>query len=73
VDDKGAELADSRDDTVDTPVVPKDNTANAGDQHYSTQACRSVVGNQPYNAYAPRTTFLQLGMVQAHRSVLEAS
>jgi hypothetical protein len=39
---------------------------------YPTQSCRSVVGNQPYNAYAPRIQFLQLGEVQAHRSVLTA-
>jgi hypothetical protein len=45
MDDKGAELADSRDDTVNTPVVPKDDTANVGEQRYPTQACRSVVGN----------------------------
>jgi hypothetical protein len=40
--------------------------------HYSTQSRRSVVGNQPYNAYAPRMQFLQLREVQAHRSVLAA-
>ncbi len=73
VDDEGAELADSRDDTVNTPVIPKDNTANAGGQKYPSRACRSVDGNQPYNTYAPRTSFLQLGMAQALKSVLEAS
>jgi hypothetical protein len=41
-------------------------------QWYPTQACRSAVGNQPYNAYAPRMTFLQLGETRAHRSVVEA-
>ncbi len=71
--DKGAELADNRDNTIDTPVAPKDNMANAGGQCYPTQACRSVVGNQPYDTYAPRMAFLQLGTAQAHRSVLEAS
>jgi hypothetical protein len=39
---------------------------------YPTQSCRSVVGNQLYNAYAPRLQFLQLGEVQAHRSALMA-
>jgi hypothetical protein len=42
-------------------------------RHYPTRARRSVVGNQPYDTYAPRTTFLQLGEVRAHMSVLEAS
>ncbi len=32
-----------------------------------------MVSNQPYDSYAPRTTFLQLGTVRAHRSVLKAS
>jgi hypothetical protein len=73
MDDEGVELIDSRDDTANTPVIPRNDTAYAGGQHYPTRACRSVVGNQPYDAYAPRTAFLQLGTVQAHRSVLEAS
>jgi hypothetical protein len=30
------------------------------------------VGNQPYNTYAPRMQFLQLGEVRAHRSALVA-
>jgi hypothetical protein len=41
-------------------------------QRYPTRACRSAVGNQPYNAYTPRMTFLQLGVTRAHRSVIEA-
>jgi hypothetical protein len=73
VDDEGAELADSRDNTIDTPVVTKDDTANAGGQYYPKQAHRSVVGNQPNNTYAPRMAFLQLGLARAHRIVLEAS
>jgi hypothetical protein len=39
---------------------------------YTTRSCRSVVGNQPYNAYAPCIQILQLGEVQAHRSALTA-
>ncbi len=35
---------------------------------YPTQSCRSVLGNQLYNAFAPRMQILQLGEVQAHRS-----
>ncbi len=37
VDDKGAGLADSRDDTIDTPVVPEDDTANARLSYTSSQ------------------------------------
>ncbi len=41
--------------------------------HYPTQSCRSVMlGNQPYNAYAPHIQFLHLGEVQLHRSALTA-
>ncbi len=39
---------------------------------YPTQSCSSVVGNQPYDAYAPRVQFLQLREVQAHKSALRA-
>jgi hypothetical protein len=52
-------------------VIPVDTATNG--QLYPAQACRSVIGNQPYDTYAPRTTFLQLGPAQAHRSVLEAN
>jgi hypothetical protein len=61
--DEGAQLADNRDNTINTPVVPKDDMANVGGQCYPTRACRSVVGNQPYDTYAPRMAFLQLGTV----------
>jgi hypothetical protein len=40
---------------------------------YPTQSCRSMVGNQPYDAYAPQMQFLQLGEVQACMSALAAS
>jgi hypothetical protein len=39
---------------------------------YPTRSFRSVVGNLPYNTYAPRMQFLQLGEVRAHRSALAA-
>jgi hypothetical protein len=42
-------------------------------QRYPDQSCRSVVGHQPYNIYAPRMSFLQMGEVRAHRSVLDAT
>ncbi len=38
---------------------------------YPSRICRNVVGHQPYDTYAPRTTFLQLGEVHARRSVLD--
>jgi hypothetical protein len=68
--DQGAQLADTRDDTIDIPIVPEGKGVG---QCYSTQTCRSVVGNQPYNTYAPWMAFLQIGTLQAHRSVLEAT
>jgi hypothetical protein len=42
-------------------------------RHYPLRSRRSVVGHQPYNTYAPHSTFLQLREVQAHRSVLDAT
>jgi hypothetical protein len=40
---------------------------------YPIQLRRSVIGNQPYDSYAPRMQFLQLREVQAHRSVIDAA
>ncbi len=45
----------------------------AGERRCPLRSHRSVVGHQPYDQYAPRMTFLQLGEVQAHRSVVEAN
>ena len=42
-------------------------------RRYPTRSRRSVVGNQPYDTYAPRMQLLQLGEVQAHRSALSAA
>jgi hypothetical protein len=64
-------MGDSRRDDTSAVVVGTNNEA-AG-RGYPTRTCRSVVGNQPYDTYAPRTTFLQLGTVRAHRSVLEVN
>ena len=63
-------LGNNRNDNT-SGVIPVDTATNG--QHYPTQACRSAIGTQPYNTYAPRTTFLQLGPARAHRSVLEAN
>ena len=60
-----------------TPVIALNNDKAHDDiqdvRRYPTRAHRSAVGNQPYDIYAPGITFLHLGAVQAHRSVLEAS
>ena len=70
-------LGEDRDDTS-IPVIALDDDETHDEiqdvRRYPTQASMSVVGNQPYDTYAPQTTFLQLGEVRAqHRSVLEAS
>ncbi len=71
--DPDERLGDERDDTLVASVPGADDETEAVGRRYPTQARRSVIGNEPYDAYAPRTTFLQLGPVQAHRSVVEAS
>jgi hypothetical protein len=48
------------------------NTSHATEDIFAV-TCRSVIGNEPYNRYSPRTTFLQLREVRAHRSVLKES
>jgi hypothetical protein len=69
-------LGEDRDDTS-IPVIALDDAETHDEiqdvRCYPTRARRSVVGNQPYDTYTPRTSFLQLGEVRAHRSVLEAS
>jgi hypothetical protein len=42
-------------------------------QRYLDRSRRSVVGHQPYDTYAPRMSFLQMGEVRAHRSVFDAT
>ena len=69
--DDTLEMGDDRQDDASTVVMAaNDDTVS---QRYPTRTRRSAVGNQPYDTYAPRMTYLQLGTVQAHRSVLEAN
>jgi hypothetical protein len=63
-------LGDDQDNTVVTPLAAVDNKP---EQRYPTWLRRSIIGHQPYDTYAPRTTFLQLGTTQVHRSVIEAT
>jgi hypothetical protein len=63
-------LGDNRDDTTEPAAIPQD--VGEG-RRYPQRARRSVIGNQPYDNYAPRTTILQLGTVRTHRSVFEAN
>ncbi len=67
-------LGNDRDDTTTAAIIPVD--ADAPDvplQRYPTQSCRSALGNQPYDQFAPRVAFLQLGTTRAHGSITEAS
>ena len=66
-----SDMGDSRRDDASAVVMSADDEADG--RRYPTRTRRSAVGNQPYDTYAPRTTFLQLGTVRAHRSVLEAN
>jgi len=70
----GANIIDMAHDTVefltDTTDTPDAIPTN---RRYPLRSCRSAVGHQPYDTYAPRMTFLQLGEVRAHRSVLDAT
>ena len=69
--DNMSNMGNSRQDDVSAVVMGADNKASG--QYYPTRTRRSVIGNQPYDTYAPRMTFLQLGMVRAHRNVVEAN
>ena len=66
-------LGEDRNDNTPVAIAEDTEDTPTDGQRYPTQARRSAVGNQPYDAYAPRTTFLQLGTARAHRSVLEAN
>ena len=66
-----SDMGDRRRDDASAVVMGADDEADG--RRYPTRTRRSVVGNQPYDTYAPRTTFLQHGTVRAHRSVLEAN
>ena len=79
VPDKGVlqlPLGEDRDDTSIPVIALEDDETYDKIQdvrHYPTQACRSAVSSQPYDTYAPQTSFLQLGAVRAHRIVLKVS
>ncbi len=67
-------LGNDWDDTTIAPVVPVDTDApEVPLQRYPTQSCRSAIGNQPYDQFAPRVAFLQLGTAQVHGGITEAS
>jgi hypothetical protein len=57
----------------DTVKFLTDTTDIPTNRRYSLQSRRSAVGHQTYGTYAPQTTFLQLGEVRAHRSVLDTT
>ncbi len=65
-------IGDDHDNMVDIPEPPPKEDTQAS-QCYPMQTKRSVLRHQHYNTYSHRTTFLQLGMARAHRSVLGAS
>ncbi len=69
--DDTSDIGSDRRDNISTVVMGADD--DTAGRRYPTRTRRSVVGNQPYDTYAPRMTFLQLGVVRAHRSVLEAN
>ena len=72
-DDPGGSIGDNSDNTLVPAVAGADDEGAPMSQRYPSRARRSAIGNQPYDVYAPRTTFLQLGAVRAHRSVLQAN
>ncbi len=47
--------------------------ASPEQRQYPQQSCRSVVGHEPYDLYAPRIAFLQQREIRACRSVLDAA
>ena len=49
-----------QDDTTAVVMGAKDEATR---RRYPTRTRRSAVGNQPYDTYAPRMTFLQRGTV----------
>ena len=67
-------LGDNRNNTIIPPIIPDNTDIPVGDSsHYPTQACRSAVGNQPYDQFSSRVSFLQLGQSRAHGNVMEAT
>jgi hypothetical protein len=47
--------------------------ASPEQRRYPQQSCRSVVGHEPYDSYAPQIAFLQQGEIRACRSGLDAA
>jgi hypothetical protein len=47
--------------------------ASPEQRQYPQQSCRSVVGHEPYDSYAPRIAFLQQEEIRACRSGLDAA
>ncbi len=45
---------------------PAEDTEPATERRCLLQSCRSAIGHQPYDEYAPRTAFLQLGETRGH-------
>ncbi len=68
-------LGDDRDDTLVAPIVVDniDTVQDAPAPCYPTRARRSAIGGQPYDEFAPRVAFLQLGTTRAHSNVLEGA
>jgi hypothetical protein len=67
-------LGNNQDNTTIAPIVPVDTDApEAPLQCYPTRSRRSAVGNQPYDQFAPRVAFLQLGIARVHGDITEAS
>ncbi len=59
---------DQNDMTIAPIAAPNNDTPS---RWYPTQDCRRATGTLPYDTDAPRVAFLQLGVAQAHRSILE--
>ncbi len=66
----GASILDMADKTVEILTNTDAVTTNL---HYLLRSRRSAFRHQPYDTYAPRMIFLQLGDMRAHRSVLDAT
>ncbi len=59
--DDTSDMGSDRCEDVSTVVMGADD--DTAGRRYPTRTCRSIVGNQPYNTYVPRMTFLQLGAI----------
>ena len=67
-------LGDNRNDTIIAPIIPDNmDIPVENSTRYLTRAQRSAVGNQPYDQFAPRVSFLQLGQSRAHVNLMQAA